>query len=59
LGVKDGTRDPATGLLVHDDFILADSLTAELDRLEWAISSPSLIVPAPDPLTDMDRKGNF
>jgi hypothetical protein len=57
--VKDGTRDPATGLLVHDDFIMADALTAELDALEWAISSPSLVVPTPDPLAEIDKHGHY
>ncbi len=33
-GVPDGVRGP-DGELIHDDFIIADSLTAVLDRLEW------------------------
>jgi hypothetical protein len=40
-GVPDGTRGP-DGELIHDDFILADSLTAKLDQLDWHFNSPSL-----------------
>jgi hypothetical protein len=53
-GVKDGTRG-ADGLLVHDDHILADSMTAELDKLQWFISSPTLMTDVLDPLIEMDR----
>lgn len=47
-GVKDGTRGP-DGLLVHDDYILADALTAELDALEWHIQFDSIEIKYPDP----------
>ncbi len=53
-GVPDGTRGP-DGELIHDDFILADALTAKLDQLEWHFTSPTLIIPARDPLLDMDH----
>ncbi len=53
-GVPDGTRDENGGL-IHDDIILADSLVAELDQLEWTSHSPTLIVPAKDPLDEMSR----
>lgn len=52
--VPEGTRGP-DGELVHDDYLLADSLTAILDELDWQITSPSVIVPAADPLSNMDR----
>lgn len=55
-GVKDGTRG-ADGLLIHDDIILADSMCAELDKLQWMISSPTLMTDVIDPLLEMD--GNF
>lgn len=55
-GVKDGTRGP-DGLIVHDDIILADSLTSELDKLQWMISSPTLMTDAPDVLDSMG--GNY
>lgn len=53
-GVKDGTRG-ADGLLVHDDHILADAMTSELDKLVWMVTSPTLYTNAPDPLRGMDR----
>lgn len=53
-GVKDGTRGP-DGALVHDDHILADSMTATLDKLVWMISSPTIWTTPRDPLKDMDR----
>jgi Terminase RNaseH-like domain len=37
-GVKDGTRGP-DGALVHDDFVLADSLVALLDTQKWTVST--------------------
>lgn len=52
-GVPDGARGP-DGTLIHDDYILADSLVAKLDGLEWFISSPTLTVEVPDPLIEMD-----
>ena len=53
-GVPDGTRGP-NGELIHDDFILADSLTAKLDQLEWHIHFESVIIPGRDPLEEMDH----
>jgi hypothetical protein len=53
-GVKDGTRGP-DGQLVHDDFILADSLTAELDKLEWHLQFGTTILEFPDPDIEMQR----
>ena len=55
-GVKDGTRDPSTGLLVHDDFVMADSLTAELDALEWSVPVKAEVVRVADPLEDMSKQ---
>ena len=54
-GVKDGTRSTATGELIFDDFIIADSLTAELDKLEWYQSSETTIIEQPDVLQEMDH----
>jgi hypothetical protein len=53
-GVKDGTRG-ADGQLVHDDFILADSLVAELDKLDWSIPFETTIIEQPDVLEEMDH----
>jgi hypothetical protein len=55
-GVKDGTRG-RDGLLIHDEYIITDALTAELDKLTWNISAPALMTEAHDPLAEMD--GNF
>jgi hypothetical protein len=53
-GVPDGTRGP-DGELIHDDFLLADALTAKLDQLEWYLSLPTVFVQPRDPLEDMDH----
>jgi hypothetical protein len=53
-GVPDGTRGP-DGELVHDDHVVADSLVAKLDELEWQVHSPTLIVRAKDPLEEMSK----
>lgn len=53
-GVKDGTRGPS-GELIHDDHILADSLTAALDQLEWFANIPASMIHPRDPLEEMDR----
>jgi hypothetical protein len=53
-GVKDGTRGP-DGLLVHDDFVLTDSMTSELDKLQWMVASPTLMTDTTDPLKNMDN----
>lgn len=50
--VPDGTRDE-NGLLIHDDFILADALTSQLDKLEWMVTSPTLMTEYHDPLDAM------
>jgi len=53
-GVKDGTRGE-DGQLVHDDYILADSLTAQLDKLEWFIPSETAIIEQADVLEGMNN----
>jgi len=51
-GVPDGTRDQ-NGQLIHDDFISADSLVSELDKLEWYVHSETQIIEQPDVLEEM------
>ena len=51
-GVPDGTRDDRG--LVHDDYVLADALIAEIDMLDWSLPTKPLIAPRIDPLTEMD-----
>ncbi len=50
--MPDGTRGP-DGMLVHDDFIVADALVAKLEELEWHVSGKTVIVQATDPLEEM------
>jgi hypothetical protein len=51
--VPDGTRDHATGDLIHDDLIISAALLSVLDQQSWSITGPAAVVKAPDPLDDM------
>ncbi|OGN76357.1 MAG: hypothetical protein A2X25_09025 [Chloroflexi bacterium GWB2_49_20] len=42
-GVPEGKRD-SDGTLIHDDFLLADSLVTQLDTLDWSFHSPTIII---------------
>ena len=53
-GVPDGSRGP-DGALIHDDYILADSLTAVLDRLDWNVQTEIVSSEGFDPLKPNDR----
>ncbi len=53
-GVPDGTRGP-DGELVHDDHVIADSLTAVLDRLAWHVRVGTVVIETPDALEAMDH----
>jgi hypothetical protein len=55
--VPDGTRDLATGELVHDDLVLSAALVAVLDEQEWYVTGKPLIVRRRDPLEEMDEIG--
>ncbi|MBK8421766.1 hypothetical protein [Candidatus Villigracilis saccharophilus] len=52
--VPDGTRDE-NGLLIHDDYIMADALVSQLDKLQWMVSSPTLMTTPKDIFKSMDR----
>ena len=52
-GVPDGTRN-SQGELIHDDHIIADALTIELDKLEWYIQSETSIIEQEDVLESMN-----
>lgn len=54
-GVVDGTRDPATGELVHDDLVLSAALVAVLEEQTWSSNSPAKVIQAVDPLKAMDK----
>jgi len=49
--VPDGTRDPATGDLVHDDWVLSAALASVLDSQPWG-QAKSTVIAAVDPLED-------
>ncbi len=54
--VPDGSRDPASGELLHDDWVFSSALAALLDRQDWSFSSgPALVVPGHDPLRELDK----
>jgi len=55
-GVPDGTRDPATAELVHDDTVLSAALCAVLDEQPWAADTgPGTVLSMPDPLATMEK----
>lgn len=53
--VPDGTRDPKTGDLVHDDQVLSSALSAVLDEQDWAGAGPAVVIRVRDVLGDIDR----
>jgi hypothetical protein len=55
-GVPDGTRHQASGMPIHDDHLLADSLVAEIDFMTWSVATETVILQAPDPLEDMEGR---
>lgn len=55
--VPDGTRDLATGELVHDDLVLSAALVAVLDEQEWFIPGKALVIQGIDPMEDIDAFG--
>ena len=48
-GVPEGARSP-DGEFIHDDYLLADALVAELDRLKWNVSTIAEASEGYDPL---------
>jgi hypothetical protein len=57
-GVPEGSRDPSSGELLHDDLLLSAALCAALEELAW--SSPgggAVLVRRADVLKDIDREG--
>ncbi len=53
-GTPNGARDPS-GEYLHDDLVLSSALCAILDQQPWAVTGPSLLIQAVDPLKEMDR----
>ena len=54
-GVPDGTRNAATGELMHDDLLISAAMCAVLDQEDWSISSPTFVIHAADPINDLDK----
>ncbi len=51
--VPDSSRDPATGVLIHDDLLISAALLSILDQKSWVVTGSAAVVNAPDPLDDM------
>ena len=58
-GVPDGTRDPATGELLHDDLLISAAMCAVLDEQDWPMPGGAVVVRARDPLLDMELEEAF
>ena len=56
-GVPEGKRGP-DGELIHDDFVLADALVAELDKLQWTIHADFEAIEGFDPFESL-RDNNY
>ena len=41
--VPDGTRDVATGDLVHDDYVLSAALISLLDQETWGVGDSQVV----------------
>ncbi len=54
-GVPAQVRDPINDSLLHDDLLLSAALCAVLDTFSWQRSQPTMIVPAVDPLLELDK----
>jgi hypothetical protein len=54
-GVPAQVRDPLNGKFLHDDWVLSAALCAVLDSFTWQRSQPTVIVPAADPLLELDK----
>ncbi len=51
--VPDGTRNPATGDLIHDDLVITAAMLSLLDDQPFTTTGPAAVVQAKDPLEDM------
>lgn len=54
-GVLDGTRDAATGDLLHDDLLISAALCSVLDEQDWMIPGKTVVIQARDPLDELDK----
>jgi hypothetical protein len=53
-GVPDGTRDQASGELVHDDDLITGAMCSLLDRMEWYTPTEPIFAAMRDPLEEMN-----
>ncbi len=53
-GVPDGRRHPETGEVLHDDLLVSAALSAVLDRQNWVLTAPGVILQTADVLDDLD-----
>ncbi|MBI9049294.1 MAG: hypothetical protein JEZ00_07740 [Anaerolineaceae bacterium] len=54
-GVPASARDPLDNSPLHDDLILSAALCVALDEFPWQRTQPTVIVPAADPLLELDQ----
>ncbi len=55
-GVPPTSRHPESGEPLHDDWISSAALAAVLEKMDWKPAAPALIIPAADPLQEMEGK---
>jgi len=55
-GVSPTSRRPESGEPLHDDWISSAALAAVLEKMDWKPAAPALIIPAADPLEEMEGK---
>ncbi len=53
--VPEGARDPLTGGYLHDDLVFSAALVGVLEKLDWSPSVPAVVIPAVDPLKELDE----
>lgn len=53
-GVPEGTRDPSTGEIIHDDLLISSAMSALLDDVDWHLSFEPIVIQRRDPLEDIE-----
>ena len=54
--VPEGSRDPESGDLLHDDWVLSAALCALLDQQDWHLPTTPMLIQGVDPLDEMDGR---
>ena len=52
--MPDGTRDPETGELVHDDLLISAAMVSLLADLEWGLAARQ-VIQGHDPLEGLNE----